>query len=437
MRLLLPGLLLAAFASAATAAPEVTFYKDVLPVLQDHCQGCHRPGEAAPMSLLTYDSTRPWAKAMKANVLTGKMPPWFADPHYGHFSNDRRLSKVDIDTLVAWADTGAQAGDPKDAPAPKQFVEGWRIPKPDVVFQMPSAFDVPASGTIDYQYVVIPTGFTDDKWVQMAEARPGSPKLVHHIIAFIREPGSKWLSEAKPGVPFVPREVAREENKSGKKDKKDDGFTGDFLAGYAPGTVPNIMKPGEAKLIKAGSDIVLQLHYTANGTAGSDRSRVGIVFAASKPEQRVVTLASANEKFAIPPGDANYEVDSTMTLYRDATLISMLPHMHFRGKSFEYRAIYPDGRKETLLVVPHYNFNWQLSYDLAKPKLLPKGTVIECTAHYDNSVNNPFNPDPTKEVKYGEQTWEEMMFGFFDVAVPPDTTVMDLVAPPKTETARR
>src|SRR6185437_12255944 len=312
MRFLLSGLLLAAFASAATAAPEVTFYKDVLPVLQDHCQGCHRPGEAAPMSLLTYESARPWAKAMKANVLTGKMPPWFADPHYGQFSNDRRLSKADIDTLVSWADTGAEAGDPKDAPAPKTFVEGWRIPKPDVVFQMPSAFDVPASGTIDYQYVVIPTGFTEDKWVQMAEARPGS----------------KWLSEAKPGVPFVPREEKKEENKSGKKNKKDDGggFGGDFLAGYAPGTVPNIMKPGEAKLIKAGSDIVLQLHYTANGTAGSDRSRVGIIFATSKPEQRVVTLASANEKFAIPPGDANYQVDSTMTLYRDAPLISMLPH---------------------------------------------------------------------------------------------------------------
>ncbi|MGH9664706.1 MAG: thiol-disulfide isomerase, partial [Bryobacteraceae bacterium] len=202
MRLLATGLLFAALAAAATTnGSQATFYKDVLPVLQKNCQTCHRPGEAAPMSLLTYDTTRPWAKAIKEAVLSKTMPPWFADPHYGSFSNDRRLTAAEERTLVAWAETGAKAGDPGDAPQPVEWVKGWNIGKPDAVFEMPEAFKIPASGTIDYQYVVLPTGFTEDKWVQSAEARPGNRKIVHHIIAFIREPGSNWLKDAKPGVP--------------------------------------------------------------------------------------------------------------------------------------------------------------------------------------------------------------------------------------------
>jgi len=401
MRLLALCLGSAAAVLAATAPTPVTFYKDVLPVLQKNCQTCHRPGEAAPMAFLTYDSTRPWAKAIKTAVLTKKMPPWFADAHYGKFSNDRSMAQSDIDTLVNWVDTGATAGNPKDAPKPT---------------------------------IVIPTGFTEDKYVQFAEARPGNPAVVHHIIAFIREPGSPWLRDAKPGVPFVPREEARkQENDKEKRNARrgDGGLTGDFLAGYAPGTLPNIMKPGQAKLVKAGSDIVLQMHYTANGKATSDRSKVGLIFATEKPTERIITLGAVNPAFAIPPGDSNYQVDAKLTLQEDATLINFLPHMHFRGKSFEYRIVYPDGTKETLLQVPHYDFNWQLTYDLAEPKHLPAGSVIECTAHFDNSPNNRYNPDPSKEVHWGEQTWEEMMIGFFDVAVPLNTTAMDLMVPKK------
>jgi hypothetical protein len=385
------------------------------------------------MSFLTYETARPWAKGIKTAVVTKKMPPWFADPHYGKFANDRSLSQAEIDTLVSWVDTGAQAGNPKDAPKPTEWVEGWRIPKPDMVLSMTVPFEVPASGTIDYQYIVVPTGFTEDKYVQLAEARPGNPALVHHIIAFIREPGSPWMKDAKPGVPVVPRERQRQAEASGNQNRNQDGggFGGDFLAGYAPGTLPNIMKPGQAKLVKAGSDIVLQMHYTANGKAGSDISKIGIVFATVKPTERVLTLAAVNGNFAIPPGDPNYRVDSKITLQDDSTLVNLLPHMHFRGKDFEYRVTYPSGEKETLLSVPHYDFNWQLTYDLAQPKLLPKGTVIECTAHYDNSANNKYNPDPTKEVHFGEQTWEEMMFGFFDVSVPMNKTVMDLMRPKK------
>ncbi len=435
MRFLLSGLVCVAAASAATAPSQVTFYKDVLPVLAKNCQGCHRPGEAAPMSFLSYDQTRPWAKAMKQAVLSKQMPPWFADPHFGKFSNDRTLAQAEIDTLVSWADTGAKAGNPKDAPKPVEFVQGWRIGKPDVVIEMPEEFSVPASGTVDYQYIVIPTNFKEDTYVQIAEARPGNPALVHHIIAFIREPGNPWLKDAKYGVPFVPKNHVPTENLTPEQRKRAQqqagGFGGDFLAGYAPGTVPFVMRPGEAKFVKAGSDIVLQMHYTATGKAGTDKSRIGLILAKDKPEAKVLTLAAGTTDFAIPPGDSNYEVHAKLKVQRDVNLVTMLPHMHFRGKSFEYHVTYPTGETETLLAVPHYDFNWQLTYELDKPKMLPKGTVIECIAHYDNSANNKFNPDPTKTVYFGEQTWEEMMFGFFEVSVPMNVSAMDIMRPPQ------
>ncbi len=428
------GSMTVALVQAGTVSGPVSFYKDVLPVLQKNCQTCHRPGEIAPASFLTYESTRPWAKAIKTAVLTKKMPPWFADPHFGKFANDRRLSEADIRTLVAWVDGGAPAGDSKDAPKPVDWVEGWRIGKPDVVISMPLEYHVPASGTIDYQYIVIPTGFTEDKYVQLAEARPGDTKLVHHIIAFVREPGNPWMKDAKPGVPYVPKEPEpspEEQKKEEEAEAKLPGipFQGDFLVDYAPGTVPEVIKPGRAKLIKAGSDLVLQMHYTANGTEGTDISKIGLIFSKTPPKERMLTINTANLTFSIPPGAPDTKVDAKMTLQQDATLVSFLPHMHFRGSSFEYRATYPDGKKEVLLSVPHYEFNWQLTYDLAREKKLPKGTVIECEAHFDNSPNNRYNPDPTKEVHYGEQTWEEMMIGFFDVAVPMNTTPDDLMFP--------
>ncbi|MBZ5608620.1 MAG: thiol-disulfide isomerase [Acidobacteriia bacterium] len=431
-----------ALASAATTSQKVTFYKDVLPVLQKNCQTCHRPGEAAPMSLLTYDEARPWAKSIKQAVVTKKMPPWFADAHFGKFSNDRTLAQADVDTLVNWVDAGAPAGNAKDAPKPIDWVQGWRIGKPDVVLTMQQAFNVAASGTMDYQYFVIPTGFTEDKYVEMAEARPGDPAVVHHIIAFIREPGNPWLRNLKPGVAFDAKEAMEEAQRQAQAHPQQGqrrgggeggggGFGGDFLAGYAPGTLPDIAKPGQARLVPAGSDIILQMHYTANGKASTDISKVGIVFSKTRPTERILTLAATTANFAIPAGDSNYQVETKLQLQDDATLVNLLPHMHFRGKDFTYKVTYPSGETETLLAVPHYDFNWQLTYELTQPKLLPKGTVIDCIAHYDNSANNKFNPDPTKEVHYGEQTWEEMMFGFFDVSVPLNKTAMDLMMPKK------
>ena len=423
------GLLFAfTVARAATETP-VTFSKDVLPVLQKSCQGCHRPGEAAPFSLLTYEEARPWAKAMKEAVLLRKMPPWFADPHIGKFSNDRSLSEKDVSTLVAWSDQGAPQGDPKDAPAPLQFVEGWRIPKPDAVIEMPNEFHVPASGVLDLQHIVVPSGFTEDRWVRCAEVRPGNRALVHHIVVFTREPGSKWLKEAKIGVPF-------DQSKKHKR-SKDDGVPGEGVTGYAPGAAPMLLQPGQAILIKAGSDIVFQMHYTTNGKAGTDRSRLGLVFAPGPPKQRVAGLAAYNDDLKIPAGDPNYRVDSVFDLGADALLTSLGPHMHYRGKDFEFRAIYPNGQQETLLRVLNYNFNWQVSYDLAKPLLLPKGTRIQCTAHFDNSANNPNNPDPTKDVTWGDQSFDEMMIGFFSVAFDANLPVKNLTAEPSKEAKAR
>jgi hypothetical protein len=411
IRILALGIAAAALLPAATT--KVTFYQDVLPVLQKNCQNCHRPGESAPMSLLTYAEARPWAKAMKQAVLSRKMPPWFADAKHGSWANDRSLAEADRNVLIAWADSGAREGDSKHAPAPLRFTEGWTIGKPDTVFEMPAAAEVPAQGTIEYQYIVVPTGFTEDKWVQTAEARPGNRALVHHIIAFVREPGSKWMRDAQPGVPFIPQ---KKKDDNGRQVGGENSFGGEFLVGYAPGTVPETLAPGQAKLIKAGSDIVFQMHYTANGKAGSDRSRLGLIFAKEPPKERVFMLAVGTQKFVIPAGADNHRVDASMTLHADTTLVSLLPHMHLRGKAFEYRAVYPTGETEVLLSVPKYDFNWQLSYYPTVKKVLPKGTKIEATAFYDNSANNPANPDPKSEVRYGDQSWEEMMFGFFDVA---------------------
>lgn len=390
------------FVGAAGAAP--TFHKDVLPILQRHCQECHRPGETAPMSLLTYDQVRPWAKAIKQTTALKKMPPWLADPGIGKFHNERRLTPQELATLAAWADAGAPAGEASDAPKPVVFTEGWSIGQPDLILEMPQAVDVPASGTVEYTYMIIPTGFREDRWVTRAEVRPGNRAVTHHVIAFLRAPGSKWFAGREAGVPFVPK-------KGGE-----DGTASELLVGYAPGLPAAILEPGQGKLIPEGSDIVLQLHYTANGSVGTDRSRIGLVFAKEPPKTRVMTLAAMNTRFVIPPQEANHRVDSQVTLQEETRLVSMMPHMHLRGKDFEYRAVYPTGETETLLRVSKYNFNWQLSYYLDGSKVLPKGTRIECIAHFDNSANNPDNPDPKAEVRWGDQSWEEMMIGWFDVA---------------------
>jgi hypothetical protein len=403
-----------------SAAPnnKPTFSRDVAPILQQHCQSCHRPGETAPFSLLTYKEARPWASAIKEAVELRKMPPWFADPHFGQFSNDRTLPQRDIETIVAWVKAGAPEGNPRDLPQPRKFLEGWSIDTPDLAVTMPAKYDVPATGTIDYQYILIPLRMTEDKWIQMAEVRPGNRAVVHHVIAFVRPPGSKWMAEAQPGIPYVPK-------KGGEQGDNE------FLVAYAPGMPPGILPPGRAKLIKAGSDIILQMHYTANGKPANDQTTVGVVFAKEPVKERIYTLAATTKKFAIPPGDGNYEVDSSFEFGGEAHITEMMPHMHLRGKDFLFRAVYPTGEKQTLLSVPHYDFSWQLTYNPETDIVMPKGSKLECVAHYDNSPNNPNNPDPTKEVRYGDQSWEEMMFGFFDVAVDTNKDLKSIMPPRK------
>lgn len=407
-------------AGLALARPaDVTFNRDVLPILQKRCQGCHRPGEAAPMSFLTYKDARPWAKAMREAVTTRKMPPWFANPQHGKFANDRSLSQVEIDALAAWADGGAKEGNQKHAPKKIEWVEGWQIGQPDQAFEMPADFSVPASGTIEYQHFIIPTGFTEDRWISAIEARPGNRALLHHAVVFVRPPQSKWIREAKPGVAFVPNRDWR----------VGVSLYDEVLDTYVPGAIPHKLPPGQAKMIPAGSDLVFQLHYTANGKPGTDRSRIGVIFAKEPPKERVYTVNISNSRFVIPPGVPAHPVEGRMLLREDARLVGLSPHMHLRGRSMMFTAVYPTGEKQTLLDVPKYDFNWQLYYYLAEQMPLPKGTRIEVFATYDNSPNNPRNPDATAEVRWGDQSWQEMMVGFMDVAINAKVDPMDLFRP--------
>lgn len=400
-------LLLAASAGALFASP--AFHQEVLPILQKHCQDCHRPGEAAPFSLLTYQDARPWAKAIKQAVVTRKMPPWFADPKHGQFLNDASLSAAEIKTISDWVDAGAPVGEAAKAPPARQFAQGWRIGVPDLVLEA-RPFSIPASGEVEYQYLVLRLPFREDRWIQMAEARPGAREQVHHILVYVREPDSKWMREAQPGAWYLPQRAAGV--------KTTDVVPGDILAGYAPGTPPQIMPPGSAMLVKAGSDLVIQMHYTTNGKTAVDRTRIGLTFVKGPVENRVLTLAVRNTNFAIPAGAGDHKLAASMTLDENVAVVGWAPHMHVRGKAFEYQVVYPDGRRETTLRVPRYDFNWQLLYALRDPLLLPKGTRIECTGTFDNSANNPYNPDPKQVVRWGDQSWEEMMLGFVYVAVP-------------------
>lgn len=394
------------------ASPPPTFYKDVLPILQDHCQSCHRKGEVAPMPLENYEQARPWAKAMAHAVSMRMMPPWFADPRYGHFLNDSSLNDQQIATIVAWAEAGAPAGDAHSAPPPRTWTQGWNIPNPDLVVEMPKPVPIPAQGEIEYTHEIVPTHFTEDRWVQMSEFRPGTPAHVHHAVVYIRPPNSDWLRHAPVGVPFTASTLT-----DPVEQREAHETTSDLLLVYAPGSSPDQWPDGMAKFVPAGSDLVFQMHYTTNGKAEQDRTSIGLVFAKRPPPHRVITLQLNNHALIIPPGADDFRVQVQGTLPHDATLLSLFPHMHLRGKRFEYDIVHDDGTVEVLLRV-NYHFHWQLSYRLAEPRLLKAGTKLRAIAWYDNSKNNPHNPDPDKTVTWGDQTSDEMMVGFFDVAVP-------------------
>jgi hypothetical protein len=386
------GLLVVGVSASGPGKANSTFTKDVAPIIYNRCIECHRTGEIAPMSLLTYQEVRPWAKSIRQRVVERQMPPWSADPHFGKFSNDPSLSQKEIDTIVSWVDAGAPKGDDKDMPPTPKFVSGWTIGKPDVVLEMQEEYSIPADGTVPYLYFTIPTGFKEDKWVSAMEIRPGNRGVVHHVIAFVSDAGASGRRGGAAG-----------EAQQGRGQ----------LGGITPNKTGVVFGPGTARLIKAGSNIVFQMHYTTNGQATKDRTSIGLVFTKEPPTKTLVTGNAMNARFVIPAGDGNHEVKSSTTFKEDVHLTSFMPHMHFRGKDFVYTAVYPDGRSEVLLSVPKYDFNWQLTYLPEKPIALPKGTRLDCVAHFDNSTRNKFNPDPSKEVRWGDQTWEEMMIGWF------------------------
>jgi hypothetical protein len=391
-----------------------SFYKNILPILQQKCQSCHRPGEIAPFPLMTYKQTKSWVGAIRADVVNRKMPPWFADSCCGHFANDPSLTAQQLQTIEDWVQAGAPEGDPRDAPPAQNWTQGWNISAPDQVMQMPIAVKLPADGDVEYTYEIVPTNFTEGKWVQMSEFRPTARDHVHHAVVYIRPPESDWLRGAPVGVPFTASTLHDPHL------MHEAHFTlADLLLVYAPGISPDSWPDGIAKFIPANSDLIFQMHYTTNGHAATDQTSIGLVFAKEKPKQRVLTLQLANEndKIPIPPNTDNYRVEVHGTLPNDATLLSFFPHMHLRGRKFEYNIVHADGSRETLLQV-RWDFYWQLSYRPVEPRFLPAGTKLEAIAWYDNSKNNPHNPDPNSAVEWGDQTYNEMMVGFFDVAVP-------------------
>ncbi len=367
---------------------EITYNRHVAAILQKNCVECHRPGEVAPFSLTSYEDAAGWAEALAEAVSADRMPPWHANPEFGHFSNDRRLPPADRETLLAWVAGGAPEGEPADRPPPPAFLEGWRIPQPDLVLSMPHAYEVPAEGVVPYQNFELDYDIEEDMWVRAAEARPGNREIVHHMILFFVREGEQLANEAA---------------------------LFNIIAAFAPGMPAWTAVDGIAKRVPAGSKLYLQLHYTPNGKAQADLSTAGIVLAdRATIKKQTQSHAVLNFQFRIPPGDPNYTIQASQTLPQTIDLLSLAPHMHLRGKSFRFEAISKDGQREVLLDVPRYEFHWQHVYFLEKPLRLLEGTTILCTATYDNSADNLSNPDPTRDVYWGDQTWEEMCVGQFE-----------------------
>jgi hypothetical protein len=442
MRKVLTLALLAA--SLEAAAP--TFSKDVAPILYKRCVACHRPNDIAPMSLLDYKSARPWAKSIRESVLTRRMPPWFADPHFGSFANDPRLSTGEIETIQAWADGGAMEGNPLDLPRAPVFVEGWKQGKPDIVIDIGEDFAV-TPGVDAYEHFVVPTNFTEGRWIRAAEILPGNRKVVHHVHVNLvkdqRESGSTSiesmtslsrylirdgkLTRIRADAPVVDNACAA--------DAPDlpylRGFQEGALASFLPGRPPDVFPDGSAKWIPAGSKLEFVIHYArTSDRSQTDRTSVGFYLAPGPPEKVMRRMDLRNFFFRLPPGSPSHEVKRCYTFEKDKLLRSITPHMHYRGKDVQYELARPDGRREILLSVPRYNFEWQLVYRFKEPVFIEKGSVLTVTAHYDNSASNRANPDPGQSIRWGDKSEEEMMTSWIEyVDAEP--------AVPTTESARK
>lgn len=431
------GLFLPALSSAQTAP---TFSRDVAPIFFEHCTACHRPGEVAPMSLLTYKDARPWARSIATQVAKGAMPPWHADPSIGHFANARRLSDTQKATIARWVDAGAPEGDPKDLPQAPAYPPGWNIGVPDAVVEMQEDYPLPASGEVPYLYFEVPTNFAEDRWIQAWEVRPGNPAAVHHVIVYVRPPQDPSATPAarpaagtpRPqgvvtfaeGMDIPPGQTGGDPLPEGQRKvfpnyrPRPRGIAGS-IGGFVPGNGMRIFPAGTATRLPKGASIVFQMHYTPTGVETTDRTKMGFIFAKEAPKMPLGGTALVNGALHIPPGAANHRVDAEMTVNRDLLLFSMIPHTHVRGIRWHYEVVYPDGRTEPILSVPNYDFDWQHDYQFERPLEIPAGARIKASAWYDNSPANKSNPDPTKDVWWGDQTWEEMMFTSFTWYVRP------------------
>ncbi len=408
----------------------VTFNRDVAPIFFNKCAACHRPDDIAPMSLLTYKEARPWARSIKEKVVTREMPPWSADPHYGEFANDISLSDRDVETIAAWVDQGAKEGDARDLPPAPRASDTREIGKPDLVLSMQQEWQGDAEGLDENLEFSVPTGFTEDKWVRAIEFVPGNKRAIHHAVVLVQTPEMMKADQSSAPAPASSIFRVQGTNRQVREDvpvvddacaaRRDSGGNNArfALTVYAPGRNADVWPEGTAKLIPAGSNLIFQMHYSkATGKPEKDRSGVALVFARKPVEKMVVSLDIMNFYFRIPAGAANHEVTACSTFKRDAQLVSFMPHMHVRGKDMKYEAVYPDGRRETLLYVPRYSFYWQTLYKLKTPVAIPKGTRIAVTAHFDNSTRNKHNPDASRAVRFGDTTTDEMLAGFVDYIV--------------------
>ncbi len=366
----------------------ISYSDTIAPMLLDNCVACHRPGGIGPWEMTEYNMVRGFSLMMREVLRTGRMPPWHADPAYGHFSNDRSLTTDQKRTLVHWIEAGAPRGDGPDPLA--EFEHNWptwSLGEPDLVMDIPPT-EVPATGVVDYQYLRVENPLDHDVWVRASEILPGERSILHHTITRFGE-------------------IETEGKRRGKFKREGGGG----LGGYVPGMVVREYPDDTGTLLPVGTTIEFQMHYTPTGKAAVDESQMGVWFHDEPPKNKIDGMVLINFKFKIPPYAKNHKEFAEQVLKKDAILYSLLPHSHFRGKASQFAVVYPDGTEEMLLSVPNYDFNWQTTYVLTEPKFLPAGTKIIHTTWWDNSAQNPANPDPTREVPWGEQSWDEMLFG--------------------------
>jgi mono/diheme cytochrome c family protein len=403
---------------------EPTFAEDIAPIVYKNCTSCHRPDGLAPFSLLDYESAAPKIRKIKGMVASGRMPPWQAAGPRGVFRNDRRLTDQEREMIIRWVDAGAKPGDPKNLPPRPEYPAGWEIGTPDAIVQMPEPYVVPAEGTIEYQYFDVPTGITEEKWVQAIEIMPGAREVVHHVLVYAKVPPPPGATPPAPraaGARPTPLFLRNPEYAPPERPQNDSApprQLGALIGTTAAGTYVVEFPAGTALRLRAGTVLTFQMHYTAHGHEMKDRTSVGFRFAKEMPSEEIFAAAFTNGAFTLPAGAKDVAVPSEIGVSQPVKIWGLMPHTHLRGTRWQYKLERPDGTSEIVLDVPRYDFNWQTYYLFATPLEIPVGSKLTSMAWYDNSASNKNNPDPKIDVKWGDQTWEEMQYTGFLYSVP-------------------